>query len=56
VVCQDPDEQAGTLGSCTQGDRELKTYLCRDPKTDTLMRLGAKQDDEPADPPACTYA
>jgi hypothetical protein len=56
VVCQDRDEKAGTLGSCTQGDTDLKNYLCRDPKTDALMRLGAKQDDEPAEPPVCTYA
>jgi hypothetical protein len=54
VVCQDPDLQAGTLGGCERGAVELQQYLCRDPQTDRLMRLGAKPDGSD-DPPVCEY-
>lgn len=56
VICQAPDLYAGTLQSCTQGDVQLQHYVCLDPQTDWLMRLGAKQDDEPSTPPVCVYA
>ncbi len=56
VVCQEPDDpRTGTLSSCTQGDTALEHYLCRDPSTDQLMRLGTQQQEEAAEPPGCVY-
>jgi hypothetical protein len=34
----------------------LENYLCRDPQSDGLMRLGTKQDNEPDKPPVCQYS